>query len=35
MPIESALILSAIVFAFVLFAATLAWADYQTGHLPK
>jgi len=32
MPITSVLIVSAIVAAFVVFAAALAWSEYQTRH---
>ncbi len=34
MPMETVLILAAIVFAFVVFAATLAWGSFQTRDLP-
>lgn len=33
MPITSMLVLAAIVFAFVVFGALLAWGEYQTRHL--
>jgi multisubunit Na+/H+ antiporter MnhC subunit len=33
MPIAEAFIVAAIVAAFVIFAAVLAWAEYQTRHL--
>ena len=32
MPITSVLIVSAIVLAFVVFAAVLAWSEHQTRH---
>ena len=32
MPLTSVLILSAIVLAFLLFAAVLAWGEHQTRH---
>jgi hypothetical protein len=35
MPIDSALILSGIVLAFIAFAATLMWSDFQTRSLKK
>lgn len=35
MPITEAFIIAAIVAAFVIFALVLAWAEYQTRHLPR
>jgi len=35
MPLETAFILGAIVAAFILFAAALAWADLQTRRLTR
>jgi hypothetical protein len=35
MPLTSIIILAAIVVAFVLFAAVLAWGDYQTRDLGR
>lgn len=34
MPFSSIIALSSIVAAFLLFAVVLAWAEYQTRHLP-
>jgi len=33
MPIQAAIVLAGIVLAFVVFAAVLAWGDYQTRRL--
>ena len=35
MPTIDAVIVTAIVTAFVIFAVVLAWAEYQTRHLPQ
>jgi multisubunit Na+/H+ antiporter MnhC subunit len=35
MPITDAFIIAAIVAAFAIFGAVLAWAEYQTRHLPR
>jgi hypothetical protein len=35
MPVHDALIIGGIVFAFVLFAAVLAWGDHQTRSMTK
>ena len=35
MPITDALFLSAVIFAFILFAILLAWGDYQTRNLRR
>jgi len=35
MPAETAIIIAAIVAAFVIYAAALAWADFYTHHRPK
>jgi hypothetical protein len=35
MPVTDALIVAAIVAAFVVFGMVLAWAEIQTRHLPK
>lgn len=35
MPFQDAVIIAAIVFAFVLFMAVLAWGDHQTRSLHK
>lgn len=35
MSFSSVIALTAIVAAFLLFAVALAWAEYQTRHLPK
>jgi hypothetical protein len=35
MPLASAIILVAIIAAFVIFAAVLAWRDYQTRNLAR
>jgi hypothetical protein len=35
MPMIDAIIVAAIVAAFVIFGAVLAWAERQTRHLPK
>lgn len=35
MPVFDAVIVTAIVVAFVIFAIVLAWADYQTRDLPR
>jgi hypothetical protein len=35
MPITDAFIIVAIAAAFVIFGAVLAWAEYQTRHLPR
>jgi hypothetical protein len=35
MPTETAIIIAAIVAAFVIYAAALAWADFYTHHRPK
>ena len=35
MPISTILVLIGIVSAFVIFAFTLAWGDYQTRHLAR
>jgi predicted negative regulator of RcsB-dependent stress response len=35
MPIIDALIVAAIVAVFLIFGAILAWAEYQTRHLPQ
>jgi len=35
MPVIDAVIVAAVVAAFVIFGAVLAWADYQTRHLPR
>jgi len=34
MPIETVVVVACILAAFIGFAAVLAWADYQTRHLP-
>jgi multisubunit Na+/H+ antiporter MnhC subunit len=33
MPVAEAFVVAAIVIAFVIFAAVLAWAEHQTRHL--
>jgi len=35
MPLETAVVLFAIAFAFAIFAVTLAWSDIRTRHLPE
>jgi multisubunit Na+/H+ antiporter MnhC subunit len=35
MPVIDAFIIAAIVAAFVIFGVVLAWAEYQTRHLPR
>ena len=35
MPTTDALIISAIILAFIVFGAVLAWADYQTRNLRR
>jgi hypothetical protein len=35
MPTETAIIVAAIVAAFAIYAATLAWADYYSHYQPK
>jgi hypothetical protein len=35
MPTETAVIIAAIIAAFVIYAATLAWADFYSHHGPK
>jgi len=35
MPITDALIVTAVVPAFVIFAVVLAWGEYQTRHIAK
>ncbi len=35
MPTETAIIVTAIVAVFAIYAAALAWADYYTHHQPK
>ena len=35
MPFTDALIVTAIVLAFVVFGAVLAWGEYQTRNLPR
>ncbi len=35
MPVTNAIIVAAIVAAFIVFAIVLAWGDYQTRHLSQ
>jgi hypothetical protein len=35
MPTETIIVIVGIVLAFALFAGTLAWGDYYTGHTPR
>jgi len=35
MPMSSALFLAAVVIAFCIFGAVLAWGDYQTRHIDR
>jgi hypothetical protein len=35
MPTETVVIIAAIIAAFVIYAATLAWADFYSHHGPK
>jgi hypothetical protein len=35
MPITDAIIVAAIVAAFIIFAVVLAWGEYQTRHLSR
>lgn len=34
MPVDTVIVILAVVAAFTLFGAVLAWADIQTRHLP-
>jgi hypothetical protein len=35
MPITDAIIVAAIIFAFIVFGIVLAWGEYQTRHLSR
>ena len=35
MPTETAIVIAAIVAAFAVYAAVLAWADFYTHHQPR